>query len=58
MLTPDNYMIFANQADLDAETATDPELQKYFLHMAARWRDLVTYTATTGAFRPGGPRLD
>ncbi|WP_372782234.1 hypothetical protein [Phenylobacterium sp.] len=57
MLAPQNYLMFANQADMLAETAIDSEMKKHFLHMAAQWRSLADYTEATEAFRPGGPLL-
>lgn len=58
MFSPRKYLVFANQADIHAETAVDPVLREHFLHMARKWRDLADYTLRTEALRPGGPLLE
>jgi len=58
MLSHRKYLVFANEADIRAETAVDPVLRAHFLHMAEQWRDLADFTLRTEALRPGGPILD
>jgi hypothetical protein len=41
MTSPQRYLVFANQADMYAETASDPAMRDHFVHMALRWRDLA-----------------
>jgi hypothetical protein len=55
MLNPSQYLTFANQADMQAETTTNTMLRAHYVRMAAKWRDLSHYTEITEACRPGGP---
>lgn len=41
MITSMQYLMFANEADMNAETDTDPMLREHFLRMAKQWRRLV-----------------
>jgi hypothetical protein len=38
------YLVFANQAEIQAETSTNPVLRKHFLRMGAQWRRFADYT--------------
>jgi hypothetical protein len=41
MIISQRYLVFANQADMYAETASDPVMRDHFVHMAQHWRDLA-----------------
>ncbi len=41
----DKYLMFASQADIEAEAVTDPVLREHYVRMALRWRDLANYVA-------------
>jgi hypothetical protein len=58
MLDHSQYLTFANQADMQAETTTNPLLRAHYVRMAAEWRDLSHYTEITEACRPGGPNTN
>jgi hypothetical protein len=52
MLNPQRYLVFANQADMHAETASDPVLRDHFIHMAQQWRALANDPKCAEACRP------
>ncbi|MBU1377209.1 MAG: hypothetical protein KJ775_01465 [Alphaproteobacteria bacterium] len=44
MISVPNYLIYANEASLRAETATDPLMRDHFTRMAMQWQKLATNT--------------
>jgi hypothetical protein len=41
------YLVFANQAEIQAETSTSPVMRRHFLRMGAQWRRFADYIEPT-----------
>jgi len=57
MISVPNYLIYANEASLRAETSTEPLMRDHFNHMAAQWRKLANGTHGVVARRAARDRM-
>ena len=46
MFSSEKYLLLANQAELDAQATTNPELRRHFETMASQWKRLAGLSGT------------
>ncbi len=55
MLSPTEYLVRAEAADVVASASRNPLERAHYVELAVHWRSLWAFTARTEACRPGGP---
>ena len=53
MFSSEKYLTLANEAQIQAETTTNPDMRKHFEFMAGQWRHLAGHALESE--KPGPP---